>query len=133
MMERPMRPQPLIFIVSPKPGVLTAMEQLLEATGYKAAGCLLAADPYAMIVKFWPDLLIIDVSDQDPRAPALLKKLDRDPATRDVPIIATSTHADSLARFAARPMIRTSAEILLKPYDLDPLVALVTAVVPVRS
>ena len=124
-MDRPMRPQPLIFVVHTELNVLMELEQIVEDGGYKATGCRLGADPYTMIVKFWPDLLIIDVSDQDPLALALLKKLDRDPTIRDLPIIAIATGYDKLTAFTARDAYRHRDAVVRTPVDSELLLALI--------
>src|SRR3954471_20697228 len=124
-MDRPMRPRPLIFVVSPEPDVVTAMEQLLANAGCIAACCLLSADPYAMIVTFWPDLLVIECPDHEPRALALLKKLDRAPVTRDVPIIATAPNNDNLTAFSTRDQYRHRDAVIRMPVDSGLLLALI--------
>ncbi len=120
-----MRPQPLIFVVHAELNVVMELEQIVEDGGYKAASCRFGADPYAMIVKFWPDLLIIDVSDEDPVALALLKKLDRDPITHDLPIIATAKANDDLTTFTTRDAYRHRDAVVRTPVDRELLLALI--------
>ncbi len=63
-MDRPMRPYPLVFVVHAKLHVVIELEQVVEDGDYQAAGCWLAADPYALIVTLCPDhLLFIDLSE----------------------------------------------------------------------
>jgi DNA-binding response OmpR family regulator len=127
------RTQPLVFVTNGDPTFLSMVKELLEEEGYAAETMPLVDQPFAEIVRLQPALLIIDFPYREQPAWELIEQLDATPATCMLPIIATSTDPDNLAQFAARPMIRTSAEVLLKPYDLDPLLALVAAMVPVPS
>src|SRR4051794_2520587 len=130
-MEPLARTRPLVFATNGDPDFLLMAEELLESVGYAAVTMLLIDLPFTEIVRLLPDLLIIDFPYGDQLAWALLAMLDANPATRLLPIIATSTHPDSLRRFTAQRTIRTASAVLLKPYDLDPLLALVVGLVPV--
>jgi len=132
-MEPLTRTQPLVFVTNGDPTFLIMVKELLESEGYAAATMALVDQPFPEIVRLLPDLLIIDFPYQEQPAWDLIEQLDATPATYLIPIVATSTDPENLAQFAARPMVRTSAEVLLKPYDLDPLMALVTALAPVPS
>jgi CheY-like chemotaxis protein len=127
------RTQPLVFVTNGDPTFLLMVKELLESEGYAAETMPLVDGPFPEIVRLRPDLLIIDFPYQEQPAWELLDHLDATPVTRTIPMIATSTDRENLAQFAARPMVRTSMEVLLKPYDLDPLVARVTALIPVQS
>ncbi len=124
---------PLIFVTNGDPIFLSTMKTLLEDEGYSAVTMPLVEHPFAEIVRLLPDLLIIDFPYREQPAWDLIEQLDATPATCAMPMIATSTDRDNLAQFAARPMVRTSAEVLLKPYDLEPLLKLVMALAPVSS
>ena len=132
-MEPFARTQPLVFVTNGDPIFLTLVKDLLESEGYAAVTMPLVDRPFAEIFRLQPDLLIIDFPYQEQPAWDLLDQLDATPATQGIPVIATSTDSTNLERFAARPIIRASVDVLLKPYDLDPLVALVTSLVPVPS
>jgi DNA-binding response OmpR family regulator len=132
-MEPFTRSRPLVFVTNGDPDFLLMVKELLESEGYAAETMPLVDHPLPEIVRLLPDLLIIDFPHRDQLAWDLIGQLDATPATSMMPVIATSTDPDNLARFAAQPMMRVSAEVLLKPYDLDPLIELVTALVPVRS
>ena len=124
-MERPARSHPLVFVVDPEPDFLAAIEQVLQMEGYRATVCLLTDDPFAAIVQRQPDLLVIAFPYHNPLAWTLLDRLDTDPVTSAIPIIATSTDPDNLTAFTARePHCRREA-VLLKPFDLDSLLALI--------
>jgi len=127
------RPHPLVFVTNGDPTFLLMVKDLLEDEGYAAVTMPLVEHPFPEIVRLLPDLLIIDFPYQEQPAWDLLEQLDTTPATQAIAIIATSTDPENLARFAARPMLRASAKVLLKPYDLEPLLELVTALAPVCS
>src|SRR6478609_7876099 len=122
--------RPLVFVTNGDADFLRTVKELLEEEGYAAATMPLADQPFPEIVRLLPDLLIIDFPYQEQPAWELIEQLDATPATCLLPVIATSTDPDNLARLAARPMVRLTVELLLKPYDLDPLMALVTTIVP---
>jgi DNA-binding response OmpR family regulator len=125
--------RPLVFVTNGDPTFLSMVQDLLELEGYAAETMPLVDGPFREIVRLLPDLLIIDFPYQEQPAWDLLAQLDATPTTQMIPVIATSTDPENLAQFAARPMARTAIEVLLKPYDLDPLIELVTALVPARS
>ena len=129
-MERPARSQPLIFVVDPEPSFLAAVEQVLEEAGYRATVCLTQDTSLAAIARQLPDLLIMAFPYHEPRAWRLLDQLDADPKTSAIPIIATSTDADNLAAFTAREQRRCNA-VMLKPFDIDPLLEQIDRLMPV--
>jgi CheY-like chemotaxis protein len=124
-MESPAWAHPLVFVVDPEPDFLCAVQSLLEGDGYRAGVCLLREDPYPAIAERCPDLLVIAFPYHEPRAWALLAQLDADPTTSSIPIIATSTDPDNLVAFTAREPHRRREAVLLKPFDLDPLLELI--------
>ncbi len=126
------RTQPLVFVTNGDLDFLFTVKTLLEDEGYAATTMPLVEKPYTEIVRLLPDLLIIDFPHHEQLPWDLVEQLDATPATCLIPIIATSTDSANLAQFAARPMVRASAEVLLKPFDLEPLLNLVIALAPVR-
>jgi len=125
------RTRPLVFVTNGDGDFLLAMQQLLEDEGYTPVVMELIDDPYPTIARLLPDLLVIDFPYQEMLAWDLLDRLDANPETWAMPMIATSTDRENLDRFAARTSHRTSTEIQLKPFDLEPLLYLIAAFVPV--
>jgi len=125
------RTRPPVFVTNGDPTFLLMVKELLESEGYAAETMPLIDGPFPEIVRLLPDLLIIDFPYQQQLAWELLGQLDANPATRMLPIIATSTHQPNLRQFTESLTLRSAAVVLLKPYDLDPLMALVAGLVPV--
>jgi DNA-binding response OmpR family regulator len=130
-MEPLTRTRPLVFVTNGDPTFLIMVKDLLEGEGYAVETMRLIDDPFPEIVRLLPDLMIIDFPYQEQHAWDLLAKLDATPATWMMPIIATSTDPENLWRFKEGLRRRSEAVVLLKPYDLDPIMALVTALTPV--
>src|SRR4051794_33623056 len=103
-MESLARTRPLVFVTNGDPTFLLTVKELLESEGYAAVTMPLVEHPFPEIVRLQPDLLIIDFPYQEHPAWELIEQLDATPTTSSIPVIATSTDADNLARFAARSM-----------------------------
>jgi DNA-binding response OmpR family regulator len=129
-MEQPMRTRPLVFVTNGDPIFLLTLKQLLIDEGFDALTMPLIDHPFGEIKRTRPDLLIIDFPYHEELAWQLLDQLDADPTTQQIAIIATSTDPGNLSTFETRMSGRLAAAILLKPYDLDPLMALVSSLMP---
>ena len=131
-MEQPARIRPLVFVTNGDPIFLLTLKQLLVDEGFDALTMPLSDRPFEEIRRTQPDLLVIDFPYHEELAWQLLDQLDADPITESIAIIATSTDPGNLSTFEARVTGRPAAAVLLKPYDLDPLLALVSSLMPMR-
>ena len=129
-MEQPVRTRPLVFVTNGDPTFLLTLKQLLIDEGFDALTMPLSDHPFGEIIRTQPDLLIIDFPYHDDLAWQLLDRLDAEPATQTIAIVATSTDSGNLSTFETRVTGRLAAAVLLKPYDLEPLLDLVSSMMP---
>ena len=59
----------------------------LKSTGFAAKGFETAADFFAALRNEKPDLILLDIMLPDEDGTQVLKKLKKDPVTRDIPVI----------------------------------------------
>ena len=130
-MEHPHRNELLVFVVNTEPDFLTTMRMLLEDEGYAACTMRLIDDPFPEIVRTEPDLLMIDFPYREEAAWQLLDRLGTHPATCAIPVIASSTDPENLVGIPTRAGNRRTAAVVLKPLDLDHLLALVRSMLAV--
>ena len=131
-MEQPVRTRPLVFVTNGDPIFLLTLKQLLIDEGFDALNMPLSDRPFEENMRTQPDLLVIDFPYHEELAWQLLDQLDADPTTQKIAIIATSTDPGNLSTFENRMTGRLAVAVLLKPYDLDPLLALGSSMMPAR-
>ena len=132
-MESPIRIRPLVFVTNGEADFLLVMQQLLEDAGYDALVMQLADHPYAEIARALPDLIILDFPYRQSLAWSMLMQLEADPITRLIPILAISTDADNLISFGERAQAVNPSATLLKPFDVESMLANIAALLPERA
>ena len=117
-------PVKTVLVVDDGPEFLAFMELFLSAEGYTVRTASTLDQVERALTGSLPDLVITDV--RMPGLPpfAVLDRLERDPLTRDLPVLICTGSAHDLETEAQR-LIRTHREALLKPFDIDDLQACV--------
>jgi two-component system, OmpR family, phosphate regulon response regulator PhoB len=112
-----------ILIVEDEAATVKLMVRALETYGYEARVASSAEEAMSLMVPFNPRAIVLDLV--LPRLSGLMwaEQLRRDPATRDVPIIATSRFSDEDAGRLARDA--GCAHYFRKPIDPASLARLV--------
>ncbi|SEM59078.1 two-component system, OmpR family, response regulator MprA/putative two-component system response regulator [Mucilaginibacter gossypiicola] len=105
-----------IMIADDDPGIVDAVEMLLEFEGYEVTSTVDGATVLDMKDEL-PDLLLLDIwmSGEDGRD--ICKKLKQNELTKDIPVIMISASRD--IRDSA--MIAGADDFLAKPFDMDEL------------
>ncbi len=113
-----------VMIADDDPGIVDAIEMLLEFEGYRVRSTLNGSDILEMRDDL-PDVLLLDIwmSGEDGRD--ICKKLKKDEATRHLPVIMVSASRD----------IRDSAieagadDFLAKPFEMNELLNKIKALI----
>ena len=109
-----------VLVLESSPEVAFVMEQTLSDEGYEVPVVVDAPDAVAEVRTHAPDAVALDLPADAGKAGLVLDALRVDPATRSVPLLATSC-ADAVADAAAASY--TVESTLRKPFDLEDLVA----------
>ena len=114
-----------VMVVNSEPTFLQGIGLLLEEEGYRAVTMHIRETTFGVIRGLAPRLLILDFVHARPEAWDLLTALDADPATAALPILATSTDEEVLARVQTHSPERRLLRVLVKPMNLDDLLVAV--------
>jgi DNA-binding response OmpR family regulator len=109
--------QKKIMIVDDDPGIVDAVEMLLEFEGYKVASTANGSTVLHMNEEL-PDLLLLDIwlSGEDGRD--ICKKLKSENITKNIPVIMISASRD----IKDSAMAAGADDFLAKPFEMDELV-----------
>jgi DNA-binding response OmpR family regulator len=111
-----------IVIVDDTPELLDLLDALLTDEGYRVIPCQHATQAHELIAREQPDLVMLDLRMAGVAAWEVLDRLKADDATANIPVIVCSGAVDELQ--AAEPRLRAlRCDILVKPFDIDDLVA----------
>ena len=113
-----------ILVVDDDRGIRDLLRALLEAEGYEIAEAAALGEALAAVAETPPDLAISDLRLPDAEPAALLDHLAADTRTARIPVLVCSGAMRELERIAGRSEPRRVAT-LLKPFDIDELLALV--------
>ena len=116
-----------VVVIDDDPSIQALFRDVLEGEGYRVAtrGAP-PADP-ADLLALAPDLVVLDlVVGRDGGGWAFLQRLKTDPATHGLPVLVCSAAVETVERHRAQ-LDTWCCGVLLKPFDLDDLLALVRA------
>ena len=112
--------KPLIAVVDGAAEFLEFMHVFLTDQGYQTILCSAGLDAFEMIVREQPDLVILDLLLEHPKAGEMVLGLMRvDPATSDIPVLIVTTDP-RLSEYGFN-IPDQQCRILVKPYDLHEL------------
>lgn len=98
----------------------------LKSTGFAAKGFETAADFFAALRNEKPDLILLDIMLPDEDGTQVLKKLKKDPLTRDIPVIMASAKGTEYDKVQG---LDTGADdYLAKPFGMMEMVSRIRAV-----
>jgi DNA-binding NarL/FixJ family response regulator len=125
---------PRIVVVEDDPVLLSLLEELLTAEGYVVDPHSRAADAHLLVRNVQPQAVMLDLRlVGEPEADAsgwrVLDRLILDPETRHIPVVLASGAVDSIEAHRPALLPQHGVRVLLKPYDLDQLLAVLAEVV----
>lgn len=117
--------QPHVLALDGSASLLAVIRELLEEVGYRVSTDLAVPTGSEEIRRLGPDLVVLDllVGGQD-GGWRLLRQLRQDPLTADLPIV-VCTGATFLIREVGDELRALATEVVLKPFDIDELLAAV--------
>lgn len=127
--ERKQRVRRHVFSVNGSAVFLDVIRELLEEERYNITTTNFVPRTHDQIVAVHPDLLIVDLVVGVASGWALLEELSADPRTAELPVIVTSTDHRLLADPEQLAHEGSDQRFLLKPFDVDALVALVNELI----
>lgn len=105
-------------VIEPDPSVRDVLSMMLSELNIQSREFIYSPDLYDSIVASPPDLIILDISIQEPQCWALMEQLQRGARTRSIPVLCTSTLADTLAQAKCRHQFPGGVVLLEKPFDI---------------
>ena len=117
--------RPHIFVVNGAPDFLNLMRELLQDEAYNVTTTNFVPDTFDQIVAAHPDVLIVDLVVGRRAGWDLLEALHAGAATAGIPLIVVSTDPALLARAEELASRYGAAGLLIKPFNLDDLLALI--------
>jgi DNA-binding response OmpR family regulator len=112
-----------IFVVNSSPEFLDLLRELLQDERYNVTTTNYVPGTFDEIAALKPALLIIDLVVGKRAGWDLLTQLTTEAATHDLPVVLTSTDQRLLDRAEANPTRYGRTARLVKPFDLDVLLA----------
>jgi DNA-binding response OmpR family regulator len=117
--------RPLVAVVNSDQAFLDMMQEFLEDEGYEAVTLLQNHRAFEQIKARKPQLVVIELMLTDPESGwMILNKMRLDPQTTTIPVIIASTATDLIERNEENLRAKR-CDILLKPFDLEELLAMV--------
>jgi DNA-binding response OmpR family regulator len=121
-----------IAVIDDDPDILTMLEAILSSEGHRVLCYTVGDGAYEWIRSEQPDLIILDLWMETPdTGNAVLGLLQKDAATRSIPIIVFSGYLQTWHLEAVLPLERRVAT-LAKPASFDQILGLVTALLPAQ-
>ena len=115
-------PAGTIVVVDDTPELLDLIAALLTDEGYRVIPCQDATRAHETIRRERPDLVMLDLRMAGVAEWEVLDALKADEATADIPVIVCSGAVDQL-QAAERRLRALGCDILVKPFDIDDLLA----------
>ncbi len=113
-----MKDIPKILLVDDEPDFLVVMEKLLEKHGYGVAEAVAGTQALEKAEKEGPDAIILDVMIPEGDGWEVCRKLKRNPATKDIPILMLTVMAEDESRERSFKYAGADWHIN-KPFDTD--------------
>jgi CheY-like chemotaxis protein len=122
--------RPLIIILNTDRFFLELMGELLRDEGYDTLIQTESQEAFEVILRRQPHLVIIELLITDPeRGWMVLNKMRLHPQTAKIPVVIAST-ATQLIRDNEQHLREKGCNILLKPFDLEELLTMVSKMIP---
>jgi DNA-binding response OmpR family regulator len=120
-----------VVAVNSEPDFLEVIRTLLHEERYNVTTTNHVTTTFESIVALNPDLVIIDLLFGRDTSWELFLRVSCDPLTAELPLIVTSTDEILLERARETALDGATRDYLLKPFELDDLVAKVQALIGV--
>jgi CheY-like chemotaxis protein len=124
---------PRIFCVDGDPDFLNLIQEILSEERHAVTTSIHGQRTFQEIATLLPDLVIVDLVLDRRVGRELLERLRRDAATRDIPVLVTSTDSRILCEVRADPARYGGNDFLAKPFDVATLVETVRRLLATRG
>ena len=114
-----------VLAVNGDPQFLDFIRELLQEERYNVTTTNYVAQTHEIVRVLQPDLVIVDLVYGQQAGWDLLEDLAQAASTAGIPVLVTSTNPRLLAEAAADPARYGTTRELVKPFDIDILVAVV--------
>lgn len=119
------RARPRVYVLDADPDILDLVRKLLLLERYDVTASTYVSESFKMIDLLAPDLVILDLAWGERAGWDLLEALAGHVSTAGIPVLVTSTTQELLDIAAADPARFGTHRDLVKPFDVNVLLALV--------
>jgi CheY-like chemotaxis protein len=123
-----------VLIVDDEPDVVTYLRALLEDNGFAVIAAGDGKEGFEK-AKFWhPDLITLDISMPEESGVRLLRNLQKDPDTANMPIVIVTGISHEFKRFIeTRKQVRPLAGYFDKPIDREQFLTKINEILSARA
>lgn len=129
--EQDQRERKHVFCVNGAAEFLDLLREILQEDRYNVTTTNFVPRTHDQIAALGPDLVIVDLVVGIRSGWDLLEELQRFASTRGIPVIVTSTDQRLLQQAEQEPARYGANRFLVKPFDIDALLALVRELIGV--
>lgn len=124
-----------VLVIDDDPQFLELMQSLLGSEGYEVAVCRDSSAAYQEAKTNKPDVITLDLRMPAPSGWEVLDRIRADPELADIPVTVISAAGAELAETRARirQLNLRMVDILVKPFEIDELLARVSDAIVSRS
>jgi CheY-like chemotaxis protein len=119
------RARPHVYVLDADPAILDLVRELLLLERYDVTASTYAPESLEVIDLHAPDLVVLDLAWGERAGWDLLEALAGHVSTAGIPVLVTSTNHHLLERAVADPARYGTHRDLIKPFDVEVLLALV--------
>jgi len=123
--EHSQRERKHVFCVNGSSEFLDLLREIMQEEHYNLTTTNFVPRTFDQISALQPDVVIVDLVIGIRSGWDLLEQLQLDAATRGIPVIVTSTNQRLLDRVDDKPERYGGNRLIVKPFDIDDLIALV--------
>ncbi len=119
------RARPHVYVLDADPDVLELVRELLLLEAYDVTASNYAPETFEVIDLIAPDLVVLDLAWGERAGWEMLEALAGHVSTAGIPVLVTSTNRELLAMATADPARFGTNADLVKPFDIEVLLAVV--------
>lgn len=108
-----------ILVVDDDEDILDALTMVLEDEGYQVETAFKGEKVYSLIDKIKPDVILLDILMSGHDGREICRKIKKNPATRNIPIIMVSAHPSA----ADGAKVNGADDFLPKPFEISELIS----------
>ncbi|SRR5579883_2550564 len=112
------RKEPRVLLIESQSELRELNELILREAGYQVTLLPPGTDPVTTAAQTSPDVIVVHIRPRQPEDWQIIDRLNADPRTETIPVVALSSSERLLAEARAAPTVE---QVIVMPYDIDAL------------